>query len=161
MSLECYNVLCPLITPAGLHKACSTPFVTSFHCLVYNRVLSTALHLQTASLGPGMSLVIASSQKAVLVFICLPPPPHSLTLLEMSNLQGEVMQTSLFPARRAWDRRIWLEKLSDLQRKNKKGHSRVAPSITAQNLPPGRRVNRGCDTDQVQARSLGSPCVPD
>jgi hypothetical protein len=53
--------------------------------------------------------------------------------LEMTNLQ-EVMLTSLFPTGSAWQRRLLLEILSDLQTKKKKGHSGVTPSITAQNL---------------------------
>lgn len=68
------------------------------------------------------------------------------------------MQTSLFPTGRAWKRKMLLEKLSDLQTKKKKAHSTVAPSVSAQNLPPQRRANRGCDTDQVQALTRKPMC---
>lgn len=178
------SLLCPDFTPAGLHKAC---LVASFHCLGYNRVLSTALHPQTAFLGAkgvpwdclteqGSDILEPSIRPHVesRVFICLfpvtdpVPPTHTNTFklgrfitlqfrpcdLEMTSLQGERIQTHPFPTGRAQDARMFLEKLPDLQTKEKEASSE-SRSFGAQNSSPQRRADR--DVILTKHRCLPQP----
>lgn len=65
-----------------------------------------------------------------------------------------MIETYPFPTGRAQDARMFLEKLSELQRKEeKKRPFQSVSQLGTQNCSPPRRVNRGCDTDQVQAHS--------
>lgn len=149
------------------------PFVASFHCLVYNRVLSTALHLHTAFLGL-RSVILEpspSGRKAVFSFVSPPPPPLSVSHtqgqgdslpcswcssgspdLEMTNLQGEMMQTYPFSPGKAQENNV-PRKTFRPSDKREKGHFRVPPSSGSQNRPQ-RRVNRGC------GQAAPKPCVP-